>query len=202
MKAILPPPSAALNQFRDFSLNALLHLEFKRLENKHPLSSQKVNSLLQSFIKKSATKAKYKPIKKRLKSLLSTSLKQRIDLESFLLQLTDWNADLQITDLEEFLLLVRELEKEFNSQLILSKAEEVDLNHNPLQALLCVLANNLNDNFSTAGKLISQITFLARLSTFERSCLFHVLSRFSRFDISIMYQDDKFIRFNMYLTDS
>ncbi len=178
-------------------MSALLYLEFKKLDRSKPLSLAEKKSLLSAYLKKQSTNPRHKIIKKKIKSLLATASKSQVDLELLFLEAINYFSDVPPTHLEEFFLMVKAIETEFGTTLMLSTPQKVDLNHKPGKPFLCALSEDLNAHFSQNGRLTSQVSFLARLSDYERSILLGVIAKFHRFDIQIDYQDENFIRFSL-----
>ncbi len=193
MKSLLSNEEKKQLIFRELSLSLLLHLEFIRLNHNKPLASSETNELLAKQAKKLLRRSRYKVLNRKLKSLLSS--KNSVDLEK--LFLTAINFQSSPSHLEEYMLLIRSIEREMGFTVMLSTPIDVDLNHNGDKGFICVLSTDLNSNFSKAGKLSGSISFLAKLSAYKRSCLFNTISLFDCFNVNIDYEDDDFTRFRL-----
>ncbi|WP_171734507.1 DUF2913 family protein [Vibrio sp. 99-70-13A1] len=197
MKSLLSKEEQAHLLLRELSLSALLHLEFKQLEKKSPLPLNDKNLLLKLWLKKQSTTSKYKLLKKKLKSLLSATNNQKVNLEVLFLEVINFHSEVKAADLEEYLLLVRSIERELNSTVMLSSPNEVDLDYKGGKDFICVLADDLNRHFSPEGHLESTISFLGKLSKYDRTKVFNSVFMFNRFSYEVKYEDDNFVRFDL-----
>lgn len=193
MKSLLSNEEKKQLVFRELSLSLLLHLEFTRLNNEKAFKVRETNELLSKQARKLLRLPHYKLLSRKLKSLLSSQ--SNVNLEA--LFLTAINFQSNPSDLEEYLLLIRSIEREMGLTVMLSSPTEVDLQHNGDKGFISVLSTDLNSNFSKSGKLYGSISFLAKLSKYKRFCLFNVIGMFERFSVSVNYEDEDFARFTL-----
>ncbi|USD67281.1 DUF2913 family protein [Vibrio sp. SCSIO 43136] len=198
MKTLLSKEETKFLLLRDLALSGLLHLEFKKLEAKRSLTVSDRNAALSTWLKKQSARQRFKLLKKKVRTLLtSVSSSRGIDLEKVLLEAINYSEEVETTHLEEFLIMVRSIEKEFNSTLMLSSPQQVKLDYKQEKELLCVLSDDLNAHFNSQGKMTTPVNFLARTSRYNRSMLFNAISGFALFEPKVQYEDDDFIRFTL-----
>lgn len=174
-----------------------MHLEFQKLDKKSALPLTECNQIIQNWIRKQSRSSQYKPLKKKLKTLLQHTQGTKVDLESMFLELINYHDEARFTDLEEYLLLIRSIETSLGTTVMISTPEEVDLNYRDGKSFICVLTHDLNAHFSSQGKMVKPITFLAKVSLFERSSLATAVYKFNTFRYQPLYDDEAFVRFNL-----
>ncbi|KOO02667.1 DUF2913 family protein [Vibrio nereis] len=182
----------------DLALHALLHLRTnhsaKTLSRK---TRGEINDILSAWLNKSANTKKYKPFKKKIRSLVSHTRSQKLDMEAMLSNLlTPLRGD-ELPHLDSFLLLINMIEKELNTTVLVSSPEDVDLSYNPKGCLLCVLSNDLNAHFDNRNRLISDISMLFRGTHGEKSAFLRTIYSSSLFDHKMEYEDEDFVRISL-----
>jgi len=197
LKVLLSPEDKSKILVKELALSALLYIEFQQLDAKVRLSSQKKNDLLQIWLNKQSKNSRYRRLKKKLKTLLNQFKKTQVDLETIFTELANYQADSLPTHLEEYLLLIRRMERNLGLTVMLSSAQELDLDYSEI--FIAVLSNDLNSHFSNAGKLLLPIEFLARLPTAKRSSFLEGVFSSPIFTYRILYEDDKYIRIEFYV---
>ncbi|CAM2771417.1 DUF2913 domain-containing protein [Vibrio mytili] len=193
MKPLLSSEEKKRILFKDFSSTLLLHLEFIRLERAKPIVHTEINQLLSNHARKLLRLPRYKALNKKVKTLLVSS--KSVSLELLFLSVINYEAP--ISDLEEYLLMVRRLERQFTTTVMLSNPVDIDLNYGGKNGFICVLSKDLNLSFSKSGALLETLSVLVKLSAYERNSLLKILRQFNRFSIDVAYQDDVFLRFNL-----
>jgi hypothetical protein len=182
----------------ELALHALLHLRTnysgKALGHK---SRFDINDILSAWLNKAANSKKYKPFKKKVRSLVSHARAQRLDMESMLENLLTPIGGDELPHLDSFLLLVNTLEKELNTTVLVSKPEEVDLKHNSNGCLLCVLSQDLNAHFSERNRLVADISMLFRGTHGERHAFLRNIYASSLFEHKVEYEDGDFVRISL-----
>lgn len=182
----------------DLALHALLHLRTnhsaKTLSRK---TRGEINDILSAWLNKSANTKKYKPFKKKIRSLVNHTRSQKLDMEAMLSNLlTPLRGD-ELPHLDSFLLLINMIEKELNTTVLVSSPEDVDLSYNPKGCLLCVLSNDLNAHFDNRNRLISDISMLFRGTHGEKSAFLRTIYSSSLFDHNMEYEDEDFVRISL-----
>jgi len=197
LKSLLSQEEKRHILLRQLALSGLLHLEFQKLDKKSALPLTECNQIIQNWIRKQSRSSQYKPLKKKLKTLLQHTQGTKVDLESMFLELINYHDEARFTDLEEYLLLIRSIETSLGTTVMISTPEEVDLNYRDGKSFICVLTHDLNAHFSSQGKMVKPITFLAKVSLFERSSLATAVYKFNTFRYQPLYDDEAFVRFNL-----
>ncbi|MDC5706846.1 DUF2913 family protein [Vibrio europaeus] len=184
----------------ELALHALLHLRTNHtaivLSSK---SRSQINDILSAWLNKAANSKKYKPLKKKVKSLVSHARSQRLDMEAMLGNLLTPIEGDELPHLDSFLLLVNTLEKELNTTVLVSSPEAVDLQHNCKGCLLCVLSADLNAHFNNRNRLVANISMLFRGTHGEKHSFLRTIYSSSLFDHHIEFEDGDFVRITLSL---
>ncbi|AIW14641.1 DUF2913 domain-containing protein [Vibrio tubiashii] len=184
----------------ELALHALLHLRTNHtaivLGSK---SRSQINDILSAWLNKAANSKKYKPFKKKVKSLVSHARSQRLDMEAMLGNLLTPIEGDELPHLDSFLLLVNTLEKELNTTVLVSSPEAVDLQHNSKGCLLCVLSADLNAHFNNRNRLVANISMLFRGTHGEKHSFLRTIYSSSLFDHHIEFEDGDFVRITLSL---
>ncbi|MEX0333579.1 DUF2913 family protein [Vibrio tubiashii] len=184
----------------ELALHALLHLRTNHtaivLGSK---SRSQINDILSAWLNKAANSKKYKPFKKKVKSLVSHARSQRLDMEAMLGNLLTPVEGDELPHLDSFLLLVNTLEKELNTTVLVSSPEAVDLQHNSKGCLLCVLSADLNAHFNNRNRLVANISMLFRGTHGEKHSFLRTIYSSSLFDHHIEFEDGDFVRITLSL---
>lgn len=184
----------------ELALHALLHLRTNHtaivIASK---SRSQINDILSAWLNKAANSKKYKPFKKKVKSLVSHARSQRLDMEAMLGNLLTPVEGDELPHLDSFLLLVNTLEKELNTTVLVSSPEAVDLQHNSKGCLLCVLSADLNAHFNNRNRLVANISMLFRGTHGEKHSFLRTIYSSSLFDHHIEFEDGDFVRITLSL---
>ncbi|MDC5852660.1 DUF2913 family protein [Vibrio europaeus] len=184
----------------ELALHALLHLRTNHtaivLSSK---SRSQISDILSAWLNKAANSKKYKPFKKKVKSLVSHARSQRLDMEAMLGNLLTPIEGDELPHLDSFLLLVNTLEKELNTTVLVSSPEAVDLQHNRKGCLLCVLSADLNAHFNNRNRLVANISMLFRGTHGEKHSFLRTIYSSSLFDHHIEFEDGDFVRITLSL---
>jgi hypothetical protein len=184
----------------ELALHALLHLRTNHtgitLARK---SRSDINDVLSAWLNKAANSKKYKPFKKKVRSLVSHARAQRLDMEGMLENLLPPTGGDELPHLDSFLLLVNTLEKELNTTVLVSRPEEVNLEHNSKGCLLCVLSQDLNAHFSERNRLVADISMLLRGTHGERHAFLRTIYSSSLFEHKLEFEQDDFVRITLSL---
>ncbi|MDC5848923.1 DUF2913 family protein [Vibrio europaeus] len=184
----------------ELALHALLHLRTNHTAivlSSKPRSQ--INDILSAWLNKAANSKKYKPFKKKVKSLVSHARSQRLDMEAMLGNLLTPIEGDELPHLDSFLLLVNTLEKELNTTVLVSSPEAVDLQHNSKGCLLCVLSADLNAHFNNRNRLVANISMLFRGTHGEKHSFLRTIYSSSLFDHHIEFEDGDFVRITLSL---
>ena len=180
----------------ELAIHALLHLRTnysaKALAHK---SRSEINDILSAWLNKAGNSKKYKPFKKKIRSLVTHARSQRLDMESMLDNLLSPLYGDELPHLDSFLLLINMLEKELNTTVLVSSPESVDLSYNSTSCLLCVLSPDLNVHFDNRNRLTKGISMLFRGSRGEKHAILRIIYASSIFEHNVDYEDDDFLRF-------
>lgn len=184
----------------ELALHALLHLHTNY--SGQSLGYKKrtdINDIISAWLNKASNSKKYKPFKKKIRSLVTHARSQRLDMESMLENLlAPQNGD-ELPHLDSFLLLINLLEKELNTTVLVSSPESVDLKFNPKGSLLCVLSQDLNTHFSERNRLVADISMLFRGSNGEKHAFLRTIYSSSIFEHKVEFEDGEFIRVSLAL---
>ncbi|MDF2152552.1 DUF2913 family protein [Vibrio sp. CAU 1672] len=194
------PLTDANQLLSELAVHALLHLHFKIHSASLPLSLKQRNDILQKWLKPKLKSNRYKQIKKPLKSLTQQAKGENGNLEALLERCVgaDKPGNPQ-PHLDSYLLLINEIEKKLGTTVLLSRPEDVDLTHDELGCLLCVLSSNLNQHFDDNNALISPISMLFRGPMSQRSLFLGSIYANNTFTYSVQYQDEQFVRISLEL---
>ncbi|KOO16954.1 hypothetical protein AKJ18_02435 [Vibrio xuii] len=182
----------------ELALHALLHLRTNHIGKVLSRKSRSdVNDILSAWLNKAANSKKYKPFKKKVRSLVSHARAQNLDIESMLDNLLTPVEGDELPHLDSFLLLVNMLEKELNTTVLVSSPEKVDLQHNSKGCLLCVLSQDLNAHFNNRNRLVADISMLFRGTHGERHTFLRTIYSSSLFDHKVEFEDGDFVRISL-----
>ncbi|MFB9214445.1 DUF2913 family protein [Vibrio sinaloensis] len=184
----------------ELALHALLHLHTnhngKTLAYK---SRSDINDILSAWLNKSSNSKKYKPFKKKVRSLVTHARSQKLDMVAMLENLLPPQQGDELPHLDSFLLLINTLEKELNTTVLVSSPEAVDLAFNPKGCLLCVLSPDLNTHFSERNRLIADVSMLFRGTNGERHSFLRTIYSSSIFEHRVEFEDGDFVRISLML---
>ncbi|MFY2508122.1 DUF2913 family protein [Vibrio pectenicida] len=179
----------------ELAIHALLHLRINHSAKVLAYKSRsEINDILSVWLNRAGNSKKYKPFKKKIRSLVTHARSQRLDMESMLSNLlSPINGD-ELPHLDSFLLLINMLEKELNTTVLVSSSESVDLSYNSKNCLLCVLSSDLNAHFDNKNRLCQNISMLFRGSRGEKHAILRIIYASAIFEHKVEYEDDDFIR--------
>ncbi|MDA0126851.1 DUF2913 family protein [Vibrio sp. MarTm2] len=184
----------------ELALHALLHL-YTSNAGKVSLkrSRSDVNDVISAWLNKASNSKKYKPFKKKIRSLVTHARSQRLDMEAMLENLLPPEGGDELPHLDSFLLLINTLEKELNTTVLVSSPESVDLQFNPKGCLLCVLSQDLNAHFSERNRFIADISMLFRGTNGEKHAFLRTIYSSSIFEHKVEFEDGEFVRITLVL---
>ncbi|MEH0741451.1 DUF2913 family protein [Vibrio cholerae] len=184
----------------ELALHALLHL---RTNHNGQVLARKsrndINDILSAWLNKAANSKKYKPFKKKVRSMVTHARSQRLDMEAMLDNLLSPVSGDELPHLDSFLLLINQLEKELNTTVLVSSPEAVDLAYNPTGCLLCVLSADLNGHFDRRNRLVQSVSMLMRGAHGEKHAFLRTIYTSSIFDHQMDYEDEDFVRITLSL---
>ncbi|NVD07098.1 DUF2913 family protein [Vibrio sp. JPW-9-11-11] len=182
----------------ELALHALLHLRTNHSARALSRKSRSdINDILSAWLNKAANSKKYKPFKKKVRTLVGHARAQRLDMEGMLSNLLTPVVGDELPHLDSFLLLVNMLEKELNTTVLVSSPESVDLTHNSTGCLLCVLSQDLNAHFNNRNRLVSDISMLFRGTHGEKHTFLRTIYSSSLFDHHVEFEDGDFVRISL-----
>ncbi len=202
MKSSKPSKQAAdvNQQLSELATHALLHLHFRRLATPQQyLTAKESNDILNKWLKPKLKSNRYKQIKKPLKAMIQQSKGDNGDLASLLDRCVGADKAQLQPHLDSYLLLINEVEKKLGTTVLLSKPEDVDLDHDKNNCLLCVLTTDLNQHFDRSNALVEPISMLFRGPLSQRSLFLGAIYASNTFNYQVQYQDDQFVRIQLEL---
>ncbi|CAH0530332.1 DUF2913 family protein [Vibrio hippocampi] len=190
-----PSNSSSSLLLHEVSLHALLHLEFKKRTLKTGQCDPAwCNDILIKWLKPKLKSHKYKGIRKQLKTLTLQAKKSQVDLENVLLIGIEAKPEIQQPHLDNYLLLIREIERKLGTTALLSTPEAVDLKHDESGCLLCVLSSDLNAHFGRKNQLEKPISILFRGTVREKHLFLGAIYANPVFSYQLQYEDENFVR--------
>ncbi|ELR64418.1 hypothetical protein C942_02441 [Photobacterium marinum] len=180
----------------DVSTNALLHLEFKKLDK--PLSLIERNNLLVKYFKRIVKANRYRTIRKSAKQWISLGRQSDTNLESILDTEVERLLQTCSTDLYRFVGLVADLELTLNTKVQYSKACDIDLNARYGKVLVCVVDEDLTSSFDSEGLMIksTQILFIGNAEL--KDVFSAVIDQTRYFQSVVAYEDEIHLRIELF----
>ncbi|WP_318434935.1 DUF2913 family protein [Photobacterium leiognathi] len=180
----------------DISTNALLHLAFKKLDQR--LSLAEKNNVLVQYLKPIVKANQYRLVKKNTKQWVQIGRKLNADLEGTLNQERERLVQNSSTDLYQFIVLIQEIETELNTKAQYSLAHAIDLNARFGKVLVCVVDEDLTSSFDEDGLMIksTQILFIGDEALKDRFSA--IIEKSAGFQSVIAYEDEQHLRIELF----
>ncbi|WEM45069.1 DUF2913 family protein (plasmid) [Photobacterium sp. DA100] len=183
-------------QLLDVSTNALLHLEFQKLD-KH-LSLAERNNILVKYFKRIAKSNRYRTIKKSAKQWIAHGRHPDGDLEALLNNEVEHLIQTCSTDLYRFVGLVGDIESKLKTKVQYSKAHNIDLNARYGNVLVCVVDEDLTSSFDDDGLMIKSTQILFIGSAEHKEIFSEAIELDGNFQSVIAYEDDNHLRVELF----
>ncbi|MCD9529552.1 DUF2913 family protein [Photobacterium carnosum] len=183
-------------QLLDISTNALLHLEFKKLDKR--LTQTEQNNLLVQYLKKIIKNDKYRTVKKSTKSWLLRGRKVGVCLESILNNDRERILQTSSTDLYRFVELIEDVEAQLHTQVQYSLAHNINLNARFGKVLVCVVDEDLTSSFDDDGLMIKSTQLLFIGSTEHKDIFSAAIDQSGYFQSVIAYEDESHLRVELF----
>lgn len=180
----------------DVSTNALLHLEFKKLDK--PLTLTERNNLLVKYLKRIAKSNRYRAVKKPARQWISLGRQPDTDLELILDAELKRLLQTSSTDLYRFVGLVGEIESELRTKVQYSKAHDIDLSARYGKVLVCVVDEDLKSSFDDDGLMIKSTQILFIGSTELKEVFSAVIDQATYFQSVVAYEDENHLRVELF----
>ena len=192
----LGTPMNQSQQLLDISTNALLHLEFKKLDKRLTLTEQ--NNLLVQYLKKIIKNDRYRTVKKSTKSWLLRGRKAGVCLESILNNDRERILQTSSTDLYRFVDLIEDIEAQLNTQVQYSLAHNINLKARFGKVLVCVVDEDLTSSFDDDGLMIKSTQLLFIGSTEHKDIFSAAIDQSGYFQSVIAYEDESHLRVELF----
>ena len=192
----LGTPMNQSQQLLDISTNALLHLEFKKLDKRLTLTEQ--NNLLVQYLKKIIKNDKYRTVKKSTKSWLLRGRKVGVCLESILNNDRERILQTSSTDLYRFVDLIEDIEAQLHTQVQYSLAHNINLKARFGKVLVCVVDEDLTSSFDDDGLMIKSTQLLFIGSTEHKDIFSAAIDQSGYFQSVIAYEDESHLRVELF----
>lgn len=189
-------PMNQSQQLLDISTNALLHLEFKKLDKR--LTQTEQNNLLVQYLKKIIKNDKYRTVKKSTKSWLLRGRKVGVCLESILNNDRERILQTSSTDLYRFVDLIEDVEAQLHTQVQYSLAHNINLNTRFGKVLVCVVDEDLTSSFDDDGLMIKSTQLLFIGSTEHKDIFSTAIDQSGYFQSVIAYEDESHLRVELF----
>lgn len=189
-------PMNQSQQLLDISTNALLHLEFKKLDKR--LTQTEQNNLLVQYLKKIIKNDKYRTVKKSTKSWLLRGRKVGVCLESILNNDRERILQTSSTDLYRFVELIEDVEAQLHTQVQYSLAHNINLNARFGKVLVCVVDEDLTSSFDDDGLMIKSTQLLFIGSTEHKDIFSAAIDQSGYFQSVIAYEDESHLRVELF----
>lgn len=189
-------PMNQSQQLLDISTNALLHLEFKKLDKR--LTQTEHNNLLVQYLKKIIKNDKYRTVKKSTKSWLLRGRKVGVCLESILNNDRERILQTSSTDLYRFVELIEDVEAQLHTQVQYSLAHNINLNARFGKVLVCVVDEDLTSSFDDDGLMIKSTQLLFIGSTEHKDIFSAAIDQSGYFQSVIAYEDESHLRVELF----
>ncbi|WP_299020956.1 DUF2913 family protein [uncultured Photobacterium sp.] len=180
----------------DVSTNALLHLEFKKLDK--PLTLAERNNHLVKYLKRVAKANRYRPVKKSARHWISLGRQSDADLESILDTELAHLQQTCSTDLFRFVGLIGEIESKLRTKAQYSRAHDIDLSARYGKVLVCVVDEDLKSSFDDDGLMIKSTQILFIGSSEHKEVFSAVIDRATHFQSVVAYEDDNHLRVELF----
>ena len=155
-------------QLKEISTNALLHLYFYKLQQKPRFVPAKTaNTVLVKYLKSKMTQTQYSEIKKEIKLLCLIGKKQSELLEKRIEKLNQVPSVTEgESELDNFILLVRDVEKKFGQNIDVMPVSEIEQIPNVDTKMVCLDSKGIGKHFCPdSQKLVTPISLYYHCST-------------------------------------
>lgn len=183
-------------QLLDVSTNALLHLEFQKLD-KH-LSLTERNNILVKYFKRIAKSNRYRAIRKTAKQWVAHGRHPDGDLETILSNEVEQLTQTCSTDLYRFVGLVDEIESQLKTKVQYSQAHKIDLNARYGKVLVCVVDEDLKASFDDDGLMTKSTQVLFIGSQEDKNTFSAAVEHDGNFQSVIAYEDENHLRVELF----
>ncbi|KLV03763.1 hypothetical protein ABT56_17450 [Photobacterium aquae] len=180
----------------DVSTNALLLVEFKKLEK--PLTKSESNNLLLKYLKRIAKIERYRKIRKSVKHWILLGRQADANLENILDIEHDRLLNNSSTDLYRFVVLIEEIESELKTKVQYSSAHKIDLSARFGQVLVCVVDENLKASFDDDGLMCKSTQILFIGSPEYKDVFSSVIDKAYYFQSVVAYEDESHLRVELF----
>lgn len=180
----------------DISTHALLHLAFKKLDQRFSLAEK--NNVLIQYLKPIVKAHQYRPVKKTVKQWIQSGRKLNADLEDVLNQERERLVQNSTTDLYQFISLIQKIENELNTKAQHSLAHAIDLQARYGDVLVCVVDEDLTASFDDEGLMIksTQILFIGDERKKDRFSA--IIEHSGNFQSVVAYEDEQHLRIELF----
>lgn len=183
-------------QLLDVSTNALLHLEFQKLDKHLTLADR--NNILVKYFKRIAKSNKYRTIRKSAKQWIAHGRHPEGNLESVLSNEVEQLTQTCSTDLYRFVGLVDTVESQLKTKVQYSKAHDIDLNARYGKVLVCVVDEDLTSSFDEDGLMIKSTQILFIGSSEDKEGFSTAIEQDGNFQSVIAYEDESHLRVELF----
>ncbi|MEC6831400.1 DUF2913 family protein [Photobacterium toruni] len=183
-------------QLLDISTNALLHLEFKKLDKR--LTQTEQNNLLVQYLKKIIKNDGYRTVKKSIKNWLLRGRKSGVCLASILNNDRERILQTSSTDLYRFVDLIESVEAQLHTQVQYSLAHNINLNARFGKVLVCVVDEDLTSSFDSDGLMIKSTQLLFIGSSEYKDLFSAAIDQSGYFQSVIAYEDESHLRVELF----
>lgn len=192
----LGTPMNQSQQLLDISTHALLHLEFKKLDQR--LTQTEKNNLLVQYLKRILKDSRYHAVKKSTKSWLLRGRKQGVSLESILSADRERILQTSTTDLYRFVELIEDIEVQLHTKVQYSLAHNINLKARFGNVLICVVDEDLTSSFDDDG-LMTKSTQILFIGNADHKDIFSTaIDQSGYFQSVIAYEDESHLRVELF----
>ncbi len=192
----LGTPMNQSQQLLDISTNALLHLEFKKLDKR--LTQTEQNNLLVQYLKKIIKDNRYRTVKKSTKSWLLRGRKVGICIETILKNDRERLLQTSSTDLYRFVDLIEDVETQLQTKVQYSLAHNINLSARFGKVLVCVVDEDLTSSFDDDGLMIKSTQILFIGNTEHKDIFSAAIDQSGYFQSVIAYEDENHLRIELF----
>ncbi|ARR51549.1 DUF2913 family protein [Photobacterium damselae subsp. damselae] len=183
-------------QLLDVTTNALLHLEFKKLEK--TLSLAERNTLLIHFLKRIVKSNQYRGAKKPARQWLSLGRQSGADLETILVRHHESLLQTCSSDLYRFVDLIQKIEANLETKVQYSQAHRIDLNARYGRVLVCVVDEDLTSSFDEDGLMIKSTQMLFIGQSADKELFSQFVEESTYFQSVVAYEDEMHLRVELF----
>ena len=192
----LGTPMNQSQQLLDISTHALLHLEFKKLDQR--LTQTEQNNLLVQYLKRILKDNRYHTVKKSTKSWLLRGRKPGVSLESILSADRERILQTSTTDLYRFVELIEDIEVQLHTKVQYSLAHNINLKARFGKVLICVVDEDLTSSFDDDG-LMTKSTQILFIGNADHKDIFSAaIDQSGYFQSVIAYEDESHLRVELF----